>query len=119
MKIIDLLNNIINREKLPKKIIYNDKEYYLCNPADKKEIPYYINNYDNLMNHIDCFYKLNDEVKIIEENKSIEELKIEIKDTKNTLLGNSGTEYTIGVVDKILINKINELVKEVNKLKEE
>jgi hypothetical protein len=117
MKIIDLLNKIANGEELPKKIMYRCKEFDLHYADDKEELPYYISDEFVLIHYINNFYQLNDEVEIIE-NKPIEEIKIEIKDTKNKLLGNSGTEYSIRVIDKILINKINELVKEVNKLKE-
>lgn len=48
----------------------------------------------------------------------IEELKTVIVDTEKKLIGTSGTKYSIRVVDNILINKINEIVKEVDKLKE-
>jgi hypothetical protein len=117
MKIIDLINKIVNGKELPKKIIYKNMEFDLHYADNKEDLPYYIGDGFSLMYYINNFYQLNDEVEIIE-NKPIEEIKIEIKDTKNKLLGNSGTEYTIRVIDKILINKINELVKEVNKLKE-
>lgn len=103
MKIIDLLNKIINREKLPKKIIYKDKEFYLCNPADKKEIPYYMNNYDNLMNHIDCFYKLNDEVKIIDKKQILHYDKNEIINIKDIC------DYL-----EIMSNKINEIIEKLD-----
>ena len=125
MKIIDLLNKIANGEEVPIEIEFNNTRYIFnnyCNQYYEKEKGTYFSNKLTFENSIELkFYGdyLNDEVKIIEENKPIEELKIEIKDTKNKLLGNSGTEYTIRVIDKILINKINELVKEVNKLEDE
>ena len=34
MKLIELLNKMANREKLPKKILIRDKVYYLINDAD-------------------------------------------------------------------------------------
>jgi hypothetical protein len=117
IKIIDLLNKIANGEEVPKKIkfdnvifVYIDKwEQYV---TKEEEIP--------LLKRI-CDYNysgLNDEVEIIEEDKTIEELKTEIENTKRKLIGTSGNRYSIRVVDNIIINKINELVKEINKLKE-
>ena len=61
---------------------------------------------------------LNDEVEIIEEEKDIEELPI-IKNADNTTsLQGKDYNYTMKTVDVILANKINELVREVRKLKE-
>lgn len=64
---------------------------------------------------LDC---LNDKVKIIEEDKKIE--KLDIKQEKNCK-GNwkwKCNEYNISTPQKILGDKINELIDEINKLKE-
>ena len=72
MKIIDLLNKIANGEELPKKIIAGDSEteYYF-----DKELKDYINtrNQEKLFeDEIGKFlkYYINDEVEILEEEKS-------------------------------------------------
>lgn len=70
MKIIDLLNKIVNKEEVPKKIRYKNIIWYF----NKKDKTYYMNNTE-----IELFYieklteKLNDEVEIIEEEKKIPE----------------------------------------------
>lgn len=68
MKIIDLLNKIANGEEVPKKIAYTNKTYLF-----EGEISNYVNEYskyDFLIGE-DITAMLNDEVKIIEEIKSI------------------------------------------------
>lgn len=116
IKVIDLLIKNANGE-YPKKFKYNGKIYEY-----KKIVQgtgYVTENYNwfNSDIHIDDWYNLNNEVEIIEEDKTIKELKTEIENTERKLIGTSGTKYSIRVVDNILINKINELVKEINKLK--
>jgi len=68
MKVIDLLVKIANGEEVPRKIKYDTKNYYFRN-YDYKE--YYIDEdyIDEQTSFIDCidFYKLNDEIEIIEE----------------------------------------------------
>lgn len=117
MKLIDLLNRIANGEEVPNqvKIIKTGVIFQY----HENSINYYdIDSYNNALFDDDIGLYINDEVEIIEEDKPIEELKTEIVDTERKLKGISGTKYSIRVVDNILINKINELVKEVNKLKE-
>ena len=69
MKVIDLLNKIANGEEVPKKIKYNDLEYEL----DKEQDDYML-VYAGLLDDINTFNQLNDEVEIIEEDKKIEML---------------------------------------------
>ena len=119
IKIIDLLNNIYNQIDVPKKIKFGshiwtyrdefqdnqneDNEYLLevlmCDIEKTKEI-------------------LNIEVEIIEEDKKIEKLKI--KDGKITGNWENGNYYcyTLSSPQAVIVNKLNELVDEVNKLKE-
>lgn len=106
MKAIDLLNKIAKGEEVPKKIKILNKiwEY------DKDCIDF-LNDDDWL------FYKantriLNVEVEIIEEEKDIEELSNYAGCNKTTGLA-CGWSFP----EEVLKNKINELVREVNKLK--
>ncbi len=120
MKVIDLLNKVANREEVPKKIKYDTKNYYFRN-YDYKE--YYIDEdyIDEQTSFIDCidFYKLNDEIEIIEEDKPIEELLIEQDcPSSNYYIRNEfGTKCGLTKHSKMIAEKVNEIAREVNKLK--
>lgn len=114
IKIIDLLN--MNENKLPNRIkVFNTifeivgKNYYATS-----------GDYEN-MNLLEWVYDiddLNEQVEIIEEDKKIEKLKI--KDGKITGNWENGNYYcyTLSSPQAVIVNKLNELVDEVNKLKE-
>lgn len=106
MKVIDLLN-LVYEEKAPKKILYRYCEY---------EFDAYIEDYENkdglllfkyLFNNED--HVLDFEVEVIEEEKEIEDLDLGV-------VSPSG-EYFLTSKNEKIQNKINELVREVNKLK--
>jgi len=107
MEVIDLLNKIANREEVPKKIKYDTKNYYFRN-YDYKE--YYIDEdyIDEQTSFIDCidFYKLNDEIEIIEEDKPIEKLDYEIN------------ENNVDTCTEKIRCKINEIIDKLNELEE-
>ena len=117
MKIIDLLINITNVEKLPKKIIYRGKEFDLHYADNKEELPFYIDDVFSLMHYINNFYQLNDEVEIIEYADNIKQIRLSELNNKVVLETNTGS-YTVRMIDIEIINKINELISEVNELKE-
>ena len=111
IKIIDLLNKIANGEEVPKKIKY-EKDTYI-----------HIDNY--------CYYcedtslilsdrifaeysKLNDEVEILEETKKIEK----IARCDSIKMTHYGELYKPTENEEILRIKINELIDEINNLKE-
>ena len=111
IKIIDLLNKIANGEEVPKKIKY-EKDTYI-----------HIDNY--------CYYcedtnlilsdrvfaeysKLNDEVEILEETKKIEK----IARCDSIKMTHYGELYKPTENEEILRIKVNELIDEINKLKE-
>ena len=103
MKVIDLLNKIANDEEVPKKIKYLNREY----EYNEFQEDYFNNEVMNgVLDEIRLFRQLNEEVEIIEEDKDIEELDI------SNLLQTKKWKR-----DKNAWNKINELIKEVNKLK--
>ena len=95
IKIIDLLNKIANGEEIPKKIKYNGLEYKL----DKEQEDYML-VYAGLLDDINTFSQLNDEVEIIEEDNKIEKLEI--------ISSDSGTMY------EFIANKINEIIEVIN-----
>ena len=114
MKIIDLLTKMANGEKVPKKICYDDIIYILI---DNGIYSWYKNKEDNegFLDNANVKDFLNDEVEIIEEDKKIEKIKERNNPTSCTL------QRQIEVLDEEsckIKKKINELIDEVNKLKE-
>lgn len=107
MKIIDLLNRIVNNEALPEKIKYDDKIY-------KLEDGVYFNVKDFIDRLIDNiypdFHDLSNEVEVlnVDEKENIEEL-----DTKS-LNGLDG--FTLTATEEVYIDKINEIIRAVNKM---
>ena len=118
MKVIDLLNKINNNEEIPEKIKFDDtifkydkrqKEY-----NHKKDNGYYETLLYRVMNthFIDVLLKA--EVEVIEENKGIKELnKISYDEFKYT-----DNKHRFDLTN-IEYDKINELVRAVNKLNKE
>ena len=102
MKVIDLLNKIANGEKVPKFIVCEDT-YYLGDNGFLRE-----QGVGETQWYIDKNW-LNEEAEIIEEDKKIEKLMYRWEETEN------GYE----ICDEELVNKINEIIDVVNKLKEE
>ena len=133
MKIIDLLNKIANGEEVPKKIKYKNKIYERYQNTTTNNLYYYQvpNKNDFLIYQLSSVSDLLDEVEIIEEPKKIEKLDV-------TLLGqcdnwlrcptNKVTKQDVElnpyIIDNIRENtlyfqrKINELIDEINNLKE-
>lgn len=103
MRIIDLLNKIANREEMPKKIIYKNVTY----EHDEKSEDYYTCYDRGLFEYLFkcCANFLNDEVEIIEEPKKIEKIDF-------------GTLNTQKEKNKVMKDTINELIDEINNLKE-
>ena len=105
MKVIDLLNKIAKGEEVPKKIKVHGEVDYTIFIFDKNRNLYSCGDYNTLGYKYDLSLMLNDEVEIIEEEKDIEEIdKTEI-------------EVSMSIGEQICANKINELIREVNKLK--
>lgn len=100
MKIIDLLNLMVIGEDLPKRIRYEDEEFFLT--GNKETYIGCISHRAIGRRH--CLEQcLTDEVEIIEENKKIEKIGY--------------LNYCENPVESILHKKIDELIDEVNKLK--
>lgn len=108
MKIIDILNKINNGEEVPEKVKFdntifeydkNQKEY-----NHQKHNGYYETLLYRVMTTHFIDVLLRAEAEVLEENKEIEEFR---------------TEYAMRQMDKQFEDKINELVREVNKLRKE
>lgn len=134
IKIIDLLNKIANGEEVPKKIkweniIYAYSEYdkdYLEYPFSDEEYKSLFDMRNNILTQF-----LNDEVEIIEEPKKIEKLDVALLGQCDNWLRcptNKVTKQDVElnpyIIDNIRENtlyfqrKINELIDEINNLKE-
>ena len=133
IKIIDLLVKIANREAVPKKIKYKNEIYERCQNITINNLYYYQvpNKCKFLIDQLSSASDLLDEVEIIEEPKKIEKLDV-------TLLGqcdnwlrcptNKVTKQDVElnpyIIDNIRENtlyfqrKINELIDEINNLKD-
>ena len=111
MKVIELLNKIANGEELPNKIAYTplDDCRYILKYDELKE-DYYDGEEYLMGSAYNIIYHLNDEIEIIEEEKEIEEIDI----CTGGIMGFDGVENITGA----LKDKINELVREIRKLKD-
>lgn len=107
MKVIDLLNKIANGEGVPNKIKYQSYPFELQHFGYKQAS--YLCNGKCFLEGMNTTMCLTDEVEIIEEEKDIEEIELGV-------LSPNG-EYLISVHDEKIQDKINELVREVKKLK--
>lgn len=121
MKVIDLLNKWFNNEPIPKAIIYgNDLFYWNKNSEDYTTslAPNVIDSNTYFMGQLN-FGSLNDEVKIIKEDMKIKKLNTNIINA-NRYDYDKNKEMTISNIaaDILSISKVvNELIDEVNKLK--
>lgn len=121
MKIINLLNKIANGEEVPKKIYYNGKIWNYENSD------YFASDYGYLFDRYNVSGMLNDEIKIIEEEKKaptlndiresyglprIEKKKIPEKieyydDSIAWVIDGIGQ---LSDVDKVIVDKLNEVL---------
>lgn len=103
MKVIDLLNIWVeDRDKLPEKIKIKDKIFEFDKGCNLYKVP--DEDIFLIQDYLTCAEMLYKEVEVIEENKEIEEFR---------------TEYAMRQMDKQFEDKINELVREVNKINKE
>lgn len=119
IKISDLVNKVINREEMPKEVLFNGNIYKWCNNIGDyrkdgwgscliiKDV------FDNFDRYGSFYNMLFEEVEIIEEPKKIEKITVREK-----TLGFPNGEWTARNMDKAFAIKINELIDEINNLKE-
>ena len=117
IRIIELLNKIANGEEVPKKI---KREYGLVYTLNfGHETPTYYDDNDRTLWDGYNFNILNEDVEILEDNtEEIEEIK-EISDEYFNMLSDESKVKWLKSYIKEDKNKINELVKAVNKLRKE
>ena len=101
-KVIDLLVKIANGEEVPEKIKIGNSPFELILSGK-----HYSGNTDSVLNNVIGMEKLNDYVEIIEEDKKIEKMECSVE-----------SWFTPSQADIEIIKKVNELIDEVNKLKE-
>lgn len=118
MKVIDLLVKIANREEVPKKIKYQDEiwEYKEYNSDYKNEDIYL---FEHLFKWFNTKYFINYGVEIIEEDKKIEKIKSNGDEFYSDYIETWISKNKTDAYCEFLMNKINELIDEVNKSKEE
>lgn len=98
IRIIDLLNKIANGEEVPKEIMYDNQDFYWCEPCKIYER---FGDAKDLYNLLD---NLNDEVEIIEEEHKIPEKLSEYADIYADII----TKWSCN--EEKLKNKINEII---------
>ena len=111
IKIIDLLNKIAEGKELPEKFMYKGHLYYR---QKTKGICYRCDELNEIFEECLVFEDLNDTAEIIEEPNKIEKIA-RCDDIKMTHYGelHKPTEN-----EEILRIKVNELIDEINNLKE-
>ena len=113
IKVIDLLNAIAEGKELPEKFMYKGHLYY---KQKTKGICYRCDELNEIFEECLVLEDLNDTIEIIEEKKKIKKIK--------QLNNVAGCKELIEIEDKqqinnhILKDKINELIDEINNLKE-
>lgn len=111
IKIIELLNRIANKEKVPREIIYKGNHYY--NVGNEEQAYYENSELDDCILLLAVYNEkgLNDYVEILEEDKKIE--KIEKID--QNFRGYDYNEEMKSTDLTILRFKINEIIDYINK----
>lgn len=117
IKIIDLLNKWVNGEEMPQKIMF-DACLYTYNEREKT---YYNEEEETLWQNYN-FRILPDEVEIIGELKKIKKIRIDHNSINIDKAFETGTTTFFREKDieifQCLSSKINELIDEINNLKE-
>ena len=120
IKISDLVNKVINREEMPKEVLFDGNIYKWCNDiGDYRRngwgtclmIRDIFNNFDRYGSFYNMLFE---DVEIIEEPKKIEK----IARCDSIKMTHYGELYKPTENEEILRIKINELIDEINNLKE-
>ena len=114
IKVIDLLNMIADGKELPEKFMYKGHLYYR---QKTKGICYKCDELNEIFEECLVLEDLNDTIEIIEEPKKIEKID-EILRIDDLIPPYGENEYKAWKNIIIQQNKINELIDEINNLKE-
>lgn len=116
------LLGLVKDGKAPKKIKYRDKIWQYVSTTIGTGYQYYSTFYEewkNLQNQVYLEECLNDEVEIIEEPKKIEKIEMYQDEEGHYFLNKQDRKVYVNC-DEIdfMVGKFNELIDEINKLKE-
>ena len=124
IKISDLVNKVINREEMPKEVLFDGNIYKWCNDiGDYRKDGWgsclMIKDIFNKFDRYGSFYNmLFEDVEIIEEDKKIEKIKSNGDEFYSDYIGTWISKNKTDAYCEFLMNKINELIDEINNLKE-
>lgn len=114
IRIIDLLNKIANGE-----VDTEVKTKYYSSDWEENDFLLSVYNSFGVRNNNEVVKFLNDYVEIIEEPKKIEKILISMDDNSMPFVGNSQYKHlSYSEIDLMMATKINELIDEINSLKE-
>lgn len=120
MKLIELLNKMANREKLPKKILIRDKVYYLINDADGNIVYSQAtdkSNWEAFIDHrLNITRCLNEEVLILDIGVEISEDNTIDIDNIEELTQNYFDDWTEAKKINELVQAVKQIDKRVKKL---
>ena len=116
IKIIDLLNAIAEGKELPEKFMYKGHLYYR---QKTKGICYRCDELNEIFEECLVFEDLNDTVEIIEEPKKIKKIEMYQDEEGHYFLNKQDRKVYVNC-DEIdfMVDKFNELIDEINNLKE-
>ena len=124
IKISDLVNKVINREEMPKKVLFDGNIYKWCNDiGDYRRngwgtclmIRDIFNNFDRYGSFYNMLFE---DVEIIEEPKKMEKIKSNGDEFYSDYIDAWISKNKTDAYCEFLMNKINELIDEINNLKE-
>lgn len=129
IKVIDLINKVAKREEMPKKVKFNGNIYKWCEDVGDyrkdgwEHCLMAKDNLDNFGKYGSFYNMLSEKVEIIEEPKKIEKLKTYKEEEGEDYFANilKLSPYSECEIDEALsttIDKLNELIDEINNLKE-
>ena len=115
IKVIHLLNIIADGKELPEKFMYKGHLYYR---QKTKGICYRCDELNEIFEECLVLEDLNDTIEIIEEPKKIEKIKSNGDEFYSDYIGTWISKNKTDAYCEFLMNKINELIDEINNLKE-
>lgn len=112
------LLGLVKDNKAPKRIKCNDL-IFVYNESSKDYVYERSNSCWLFTNYIDIGKNISKKVEILEEDKDIEEIKIDGGFGGKYITNERGANCYIKSYDETMINKLNEVIREVNKLRKE